>query len=103
MKQVDYKDERGRWYRVQLPDDAPVDQAALGVPVGPPNIVDLLGFPEPFATNFHNQLFMRKLFCADDIRKNAQGLQGAILSALAVDVSSVYEAYIQLETDANLT
>lgn len=103
MKLVDYKDGRGRWYRVRLPDEVPVDQASLGVPVGPPNVVDDLGLPEPFATNLHNQLFMRKLYTAEDVRKNTQALQGAIMTAMAVDVSTVYESYTRLEVDSVLT
>ena len=102
MKQVDYQDERGRWYRVQLPDEAPEDQARFGVPIGPPNVADKLGLPEPFATDLHNQLFLRKLFNANEVRKNSQALQGAIMTALSVDISRVYEAYVQLETESEI-
>lgn len=103
MKNVDYKDNRGRWYRVRLPDDATMDQVNIGIPVGPPDVVDALALPEPYATNLHNQLFMRNLFSANDVRKNAAALQGAIMAAMSADVSSLYQAYVDLETETKLT
>lgn len=100
MRQVDYKDEKGRYHRVKLPDDAPDDQAPLGVLVGPPDVVDYLNLPEPFATTLHNQLYHRGLFTAKDIRKRSVELQGAILAALAVDTGRLHEAYVHLENEA---
>lgn len=102
MRQVDYKDELGRWYRVMLDDDAKDEDAPMGIPVGPPNIVDILELPEPFATHLHNQLFMRKLFKSKDIRKNPNSLQGALQAAFNMDVAKIHQAYILFEKETEV-
>jgi hypothetical protein len=98
MRRVPYKDERGRWYIVELPDEVPDSQASMGIPVGPPDVVDHLNLPEPFATTLHNQLFERGLLTAQDVRHKTGSLQGAIAAAMMVDVARIHEAYVYLET-----
>lgn len=97
MRTVDYTDERGRKYRVKLPEGITDEQAELGIPIGPPDVVDYLEIPEPFATALHNQLFMRGLFTAKDIRASKNALQGAFMAAINADAARVYEAYVSLE------
>lgn len=99
MRQLDYQDERGRWHRVLIPDDAPDDAAPMGVLVGPPDAVDHMGLPEPFATTLHNHLFHRKIFTSADIRKRPVEVQGAILAALSVDTGTLHDAYVHLEKE----
>lgn len=83
---------------VELPDDLSDDKAHLGIPIGPPDVVDHLSLPEPFATTLHNQLFERGLLTAQDVRHKPGALQGAIAAAMMVDVAKIHEAYVYLES-----
>ena len=93
MKFTDYEDERGRKYRTKLPDEAPMEEAPMGMPVGPPDVVDYIGLPEPLATRLHNLLHERELFTIDDVRKRPRVLFGVLQSALKVDVNILMEGY----------
>jgi len=97
VKQVDYTDNRGRQYRVLLPDGEVIERAPTGIPVGPPDVVDAMGLTEPLATRLHNELFARGLFTADDARRKPSELQAAILAAAKVDAQTVYKAYVETE------
>lgn len=94
MRTVDWEDERGRRYRVELPEGASDDEADMGIPVGPPDIVDALGLPEPLATRLHNQLHRRGLFTLADVRRKQGGLLGALQAALKVDAQIMMQAFI---------
>lgn len=97
MRQIEYQDERGRKYLVRLPDDAPDSDAEKGVPIGPPDIVDELELPEPFATRLHNELFNNRLWGLDIIRKRPKILFGILQRLLKVDVHMIINAYAQFE------
>jgi hypothetical protein len=97
VKFVDYTDEHGRLYRVKLPDDVPDEQAELGIPVGPPDVVDELGLPEPFATRLHNELHNRSLWNHREIRRRPGALQGALQAALRTDFQMLSQAYYEFE------
>lgn len=99
MRLVDYTDTKGRKYRVQLPDEASDEEAASGIPVGPPDVVDDLGLPEPIATRLHNQLHSRGLWNYSDVRKRPGAVQGALQSALQVDVQMLAEAFQRYEQE----
>ncbi|NIM48324.1 MAG: hypothetical protein GTO22_03545 [Gemmatimonadales bacterium] len=99
MRKVDYADERGRMYRVLLPPDAPDEEASSGIPVGPPDVVDAVGLPEPMATRLHNLLHKRGLFDVKTVRRTPQALQSAIQSAYRVDVHILMQAYIESEKE----
>jgi hypothetical protein len=97
VREVDYKDERGRQYRVLLPDGEGEERASIGIPVGPPDVVETLELPEPFATRLHNELFARGLFTAEIARRKPSELQAAILAAAKVDAQTVYKAFVETE------
>lgn len=99
MRIVDYTDERGRKYSVRLPDGAPDSEAEKGIPVGPPDVVDYLGLPEPMATEIHNKLFDYKLFSAKDVARNPTQLHSIIQSTLKLCVARVMDAYRNLDRD----
>jgi hypothetical protein len=99
VRLVDYTDTKGRKYRVQLPDEASDDEAASGIPVGPPDVVDALALPEPIATRLHNQLHSRGLWTYKDVAKRPGAVQGALQSALQVDVQLLAEAFKQYESE----
>ena len=100
MRKVDYANELGRMYRVMLPDGAPDDEAPMGIPIGPPDVVDAIGLPEPFATRLHNLLHKRGLFDVKTVRRTPQALQSAIQSAIKVDVHVLMQAYLESEKEA---
>lgn len=97
MRQLDYTDERGRIWRVELPDGVPDDEAALGVPVGPPAICDALALPEAVGTRLHNELHRRKLYTLRDVQGRPGELHGALMAALRLDTQTIVEQYAQLE------
>ena len=102
MQIRDYQDERGRSYRVELPDDSTDREAEYGILVGPPDIVDVLSLPEAVATRLHNELFRREIWNADIARKNPSLLAGALQKALLVDVQKLLQAYVEYEREEPL-
>ena len=96
MREIDYTDERGRKYRVKLPDEADDSEAQYGILIGPQAVVDELGLPEPQATRLHNQLHARSIWTAREARKRTQDIFGALQSAFQTDVTSIVNAYQHL-------
>lgn len=99
MRVVDYVDERGRKYRVRLPDGAKDSEAEKGIPIGPPDVVDHLGWPDPLATRLHNALFDHQLWDVHVARKNPKLLFGMLQRVLKVDVQILMEAFRNLEKE----
>jgi hypothetical protein len=97
MRIVDYVDERGRKYSVRLPNSAPDSDAEKGIPVGPPDVVDALGLPEPMATEIHNKLFEYKIFSAKDAAKRSQQLHSIIQSTFKLCTARMMEAFRNLD------
>jgi len=96
MKQIDHE-INGRKYKILLPTGS--ENPDLGILVGPPNFVDELGLPEPFATRLHNQMFNRGLFTLADAQKKSKEIQAALQSALRVDAARIIDAYNQAEKE----
>ena len=99
LKKIEYVDELGRHYLMTLPDDAPDSEAGVGVPVGPPDVVDILDLGEPFATRLHNELYRNKLWTMNDVRRDTKKLFGILQRLLKVDVHRIIDAYAQLEKE----
>jgi len=97
MKSVTYKDEKGRLYKVSLPDDVPDSEAIKGIPIGPPDIVDALGLPEPFATRLHNELHRRSLWNIREIKRRPGALTAALQATLRVDFQTLSNAYHKVD------
>jgi hypothetical protein len=75
----------------------PDEEAESGIPVGPPDVVDAIGLPEPQATRLHNAFFDHKLWNAHIVRQNPKLLFGLLQSVLKVDVHKIMEAFSELE------
>jgi len=90
MEQQEFTDERGRKYKVLMEGDQMI-------PIGPPDIVDVLELPEPVATRLHNILYQRGLFSYKDIAAGKNAL-GALQEALSIDVQRLVEAFYRFET-----
>lgn len=97
MKYVTYEDGRGRLFRVSLPDDVPDSEAFKGIPIGPPDVVDLLGLPEPVATRLHNELHRRSLWNIREIKRRPGALTAALQAALRVDFQTLSNAYHKVD------
>lgn len=93
MRKVTYEDERGRKYLVELDDDDSDEDAYLGIPIGPPEVVDELELPEPFATRIHNMLFDRQLWSIKELKKQPKVLYGVLQAALKIDAQTLHTAY----------
>lgn len=97
MRLLDYTDERGRRWRVALPEDAPDSDAARGALIGPPPVADDIGLPEPQATRLHNELHRRGLYRLRDVQRRPQDVQAALMAALGLDMQRIAQAYQALE------
>ena len=93
MRQSQYQDSAGRYYAVLLPDGLPDSDASLGILLGPPSLKDL-NLPETTEIALHNQLFSRRIFTVDDIKRRRQDVTGAIQGALKLDVDRILAVYL---------
>ena len=71
--------------------------------IGPPDVVDDLGLPEPTATNLHNALHRRKILNYRDATLHAKDLQGALNEALMLDLQRLHEAYYRYEQELEIS
>lgn len=92
MRTTDYTDPAGYTRRVLLPDDAPDSDAALGVPLGPPDL-EPLGLPLALERRLHAELVTRGLFTYNDVLKQRGALFAAWQAALGVDASRLMSLY----------
>ena len=94
MKTVDYKSPQGRMFKVHVPDDCTPEKYQYGIMIGPPpDLVDNLEIPEPFATRFHNQLYMRGILTYVEAVKHKLDLFSAWQASLSVDTKTILEAF----------
>jgi hypothetical protein len=88
-------DQRGRMYRSVIPDGAPDSEAPLGMILGPPDVADYVGLPEPIATRLHNILHKKGLFSMKEVKRDSNALFSALQLALRVDVHMLMDAYVK--------
>ena len=96
MNQSSYVDEEGRYHAVLLPNGTGEDDAARGLPLGPPSL-ESLGLPQDIEVRLHNELFARRLFTGKDVRKRRIDVFGALQAALKVDIEKVVQIYLAQE------
>lgn len=92
MRTVDYTDDDGRSWRVQLPDELGDDMAHMGIPVGPPDLSSL-GLHSELLTRLHNELFRRGIITYADALKRQPEILAAWQAALKVDALEVMRIY----------
>lgn len=69
--------------------------------IGPPeDLMDSLGFPEPFATRLHNILHARGFLNYSDVQKRSKELIGALQEALLVDAQLLTQEYFKYSQEA---
>lgn len=93
LKQAIFTDELGRKKVVLLPEEAPIEDTAKGIPLGPPNL-DELGLPEETAVRLHNELFNRGVIKQADALRGRADIMGALQSAFKVDVERIMNIYL---------
>ena len=96
MREKEYE-KNGRKYKIALPEG--VENIDLGIPIGPPNVVDEIGLPEPMATRLHNQLYNRGLYSLAEAQKRPRELQAALQSALQLDAARLMSAFQEAEKE----
>ena len=94
MKQVNYEDAKGRRWATLLPDDTPEEDAALGIPLGPPPL-EALGLPEDIEVRLHNELFSRSLFTPADVKRRINDVVASLQAALRVDAGLIIGLYLE--------
>jgi hypothetical protein len=73
-------------------------EGGMIIPIGPPvRVVDVLGLPEPIATELHNELHKRGILTYRDVSLHPQNLQGALQTVLLLDVQRLSEAFWKYE------
>ncbi len=92
MRQSFYSDEKGRNWATLLPDGVPDSEAAMGLLLGPPSM-EPLGLPEEIEIRLHNQLFYRRLFTFEDVRRRRADVASALQSTLKVDAQAIVDIY----------
>lgn len=92
LRNVEYEDTDGRKFLRGLPEGVPDTQAVIGVPIGPPSLLDL-GLPLDVEVRLHNQLYARGLFTEDDVRQRIGEVQSALMVAYRTDVQRILLIY----------
>ena len=98
MREVEYIDDAGRKWLVELPDDVPDSDAPLGVPVGPPSLASL-GLPEDIEVTIHNGLYQGRIFASRDFKKRRMEVVSIIQRALNLDAERIYVLFLELEKE----
>lgn len=88
LRRVEYKDLDGKLSLRLIPFDAPDEDAAVGVVVGPPPL-DALNLPPDISRRFNNELFHRGLFTEQDIKRRRNDAAAAMMAALRLDIETL--------------
>ena len=92
LKKISYKDSEGRHKVVLLPEDESEENAAIGVPVGPPDLSEL-GLPVDMEIRLNNELFYRGILTPQDALKKRSEVSAAIQSTLKLDTEHIVTIY----------
>ncbi len=98
MREVIHIDKDGRKSAVRIPDSASESESQMGILIGPPSL-EALGLPQEVEVRLHNQLFERRLFTLEDVRRRHGQLMAAMLAAFKPEVSSLVKIYMQERGD----
>jgi hypothetical protein len=92
LKKISFKDEYGRHKVVLLPEEESEENAAIGVPVGPPDLSEL-GLPAEMEIRLNNELFYRGILTPQDALKKRPEVSAAIQSVLKLDTERIVTIY----------
>jgi len=88
---VEYTDEIGRKYQVEIPAEYK-DEPELGIVIGPP-ILESLNLPEKYEVILNNQLYDRKLFTWSDVRRRPEEIRAALKAMFRADELAIMNLY----------
>ncbi len=91
MVRAVHTDMLGRRWAVLVPEGRQAE-AALGVPVGPPDLSGL-GLPEAVMVRLHNELHDRGILTERESRRRVPEVFAALQAAYRVDVAAVVSLY----------
>lgn len=91
LRQVEYTDADGRKSLRLIPRDAPDEDAAFGILVGPPPLTGL-GLPLELEVRLSNELYARGLLTERDLRKRRQDGAAAMMAACRLDIDRIIGA-----------
>ena len=97
-RRVEYRDEIGRLWQMQVPEGYETMPEA-GICLGPPDLSDM-GMPVDVEVRLNHELYHRQLFTQADVRRRPNELQAAIQAALKLDVGKLRNLYRQEANDA---
>ena len=97
LKTVEYKDEDGRKFLVQVPDGYD-DIPQSGIRIGPPELGSL-NLPLEDEVKLNNQLYDRKLFTLADVRRRPEDIKGALLAVLKVYMRKTRNLYEEVDNE----
>ncbi len=92
---VEYKDNEGRKFLVELPEEHQ-DMPESGVVIGPPELYEL-GLPIEYEVKLNNQLFDRKLFNLADVRRRPDDIPAALKAIFRLDVLKIRSLYKEVK------
>lgn len=94
LREVTYRDQDGRLWARKIPHGAPDSEAEYGIPIGPLPL-DAISLPAPadFLVQLHNQLFHRRIFSLEDLRRRRGDVASAIAAALRLDVETIANSW----------
>ncbi len=92
---INYKDEEGRKYLVDLPEECQ-DMPETGIVVGPPDL-DELNLPIEYEVKLNNQLFDRKIFSPADVRQRPKDIEAALKAIFHIDVLKIKSLYKEVK------
>lgn len=88
---VEYKDEKGRKYQVEVPPEYEWEPET-GIIIGPPDF-ESLGLPEELEIKLNNQLYDRKLFTWSDVRRRPEEIRAALKAVFRVSEAAIVRIY----------
>ena len=94
IKHVDYQDEDGRMWRVQVPDDCLPENYHSGIRLGPPFITDEL-WDSAFEVRLQNALHSRGIFTERQFRARLRDVNAALNAARRSDVQRLHRLYLE--------
>lgn len=91
-EEVEHVDGLGRKFIVYVEQgESPVFGNIKG-----PMPLDTLGLPQPLMVRLHNEMYARGLITLADVMRRPQDVQGAIQSALRLDVQEIQRLYSEI-------
>ncbi len=91
LVKVEYMDDEGRKFLVQVPEGHE-DSPESGILIGPPS-VEPLDLPLEYEVKLNNQLYDRNLYTLADVRQRPEEIRAALMAVLRLDTLGIRSLY----------